>query len=298
MSKTKESKVIIDENGANSSTLKPCFIITPIGKQNSDENIKARGLINSVITPELEKYGFYPLPAYEIKNSGDINNQVIQNILDNELVIANLTGLNPNVMYELAIRHAVRKKVIMMTEHTTVLPFDIHNQRTIFYTDSFAGSIQAKEDLNDAIFATLNEEIIDNPIYKATELKSIIDESSNKSDKDLFTLLFERLDNIEGIISKPMNGQTQPKGKIETNKFTFVTVSYKDESKTTSEIISLIKEKGDKNGIATGIAYDKKLISNITFTIAINGERSKTDRYIADMIAIGFNVKVKSYADQ
>src|ERR1700761_5717079 len=104
MSKIKDDK--ISEIKTRVEKLKPCFIITPIGKLNSEENIKARGLIESVIAPELKKYGFYPLPAYDIKNSGDINNQVIQSVLDNELVIANLTGLNPNVMYELAIRHA------------------------------------------------------------------------------------------------------------------------------------------------------------------------------------------------
>lgn len=247
MSKIKDSKN--EDVSTKSIILKPCFIITPIGKLNSEENIKARGLIDSVISPELEKHGFYPLPAYDIKNSGDINNQVIQNILDNELVIANLTGLNPNVMYELAIRHAARKKVIMMTEAPTVLPFDIHNQRTIFYNDSFAGSLQAKADLSDAIFATLNDDVVDNPIYKATELKSIINEDVNKPDRNLFTLSFERLDNMESAMSRSNNFS---KKAIESNTdltiYTHLTVSYKNMHKK-----SLLISKGFLN---TG--YSKK----------------------------------------
>jgi hypothetical protein len=277
------------------SKLKPCFIITPIGKLNSEENIKAKGLIDSVIRPELEKYGFYALPAYDIKNSGDINNQVIQNILENELVIANLTGLNPNVMYELAVRHAVRKKVIMMTETQTSLPFDIHNQRTIFYDDSFAGSLQARNDLDEAIFAALNDQSIDNPIYKATELKSIINEDANKPDRDLFTLLFERLDNIESAVSKfdfkvPVNSL-----KTDLGIYTHLTITYIGVNKSSKDVDLTIRNMAVKSGLILGLAKSSDNIK-ISFTAMVSGERSDTDKFIQDLTDSEFNIQIHRYA--
>ena len=92
---------------------KKCFIITPIGNENSDTFRKAKGVIESVIKPVLKGYGFDDIkPAYEINVSGMINTQIINRIIDDDLVVANLTGHdnigpNPNVMYELCLRHVV-----------------------------------------------------------------------------------------------------------------------------------------------------------------------------------------------
>ena len=113
---------------------KKCFIITPIGNENSDVFRKAKGVIESTIKPVLHEYGFNDIkPAYEINISGMINTQIINRIIDDDLVIANLTGNNPNVMYELCLRHVVAKPIIHTSENGTSLPFDIKDNSTLFY---------------------------------------------------------------------------------------------------------------------------------------------------------------------
>lgn len=97
---------------------------TPIRK-------KTDGLLNNVIKPICREVNFDICVAHEIDNMRSITNQVIQKILDSDMVIANLTGLNANVMYELAIRHAVRKPVVCLAEIGTKLPFDINTERTV-----------------------------------------------------------------------------------------------------------------------------------------------------------------------
>jgi hypothetical protein len=186
-----------------SPDLKPCFIITPIGEINSPINLKAKGLINSVIEPILQEFGFKALPAYAMADSGSINRQVLKSIISNELVIANLTGLNPNVMYELAVRHAVRLPVIIMAEDDTKLPFDINDQRTIFYSDTLLGSEIAKPALRSAIEAVLKskDEPVDNPIYQVYEEISIIKSTKGK-EQSVDEYLLKRFDRLENTITR------------------------------------------------------------------------------------------------
>ena len=75
---------------------KKCFIITPIGNDGSETFRMAKGVIESVIKPVLERNGFEDIkPAYEILESGMIGNQIVDRIVNDDLVIANLTGNNP-----------------------------------------------------------------------------------------------------------------------------------------------------------------------------------------------------------
>lgn len=58
---------------------------------------------------------------------------MISALVESELVVADLTGHNPNVFYELAIRHAVAKPYVQMIDSEQTLPFDISTLRTIHF---------------------------------------------------------------------------------------------------------------------------------------------------------------------
>ncbi|WP_152522793.1 hypothetical protein [Salinisphaera shabanensis] len=174
-----------------------CFVITPIGPDGSAIRRAADGLITSVIEPVCGAKGLTVVAAHQIDDQGSITTQVIEHVLEDELVIANLTGLNPNVMYELAVRHAKRKPVICLAEDETVLPFDLAQERTLFYTNDIAGTSILISALSRMIDRALGEAEHDNPIYRAAE-HMIMREVTPPGDTDSY--IYQRLDDLERLV--------------------------------------------------------------------------------------------------
>lgn len=175
-----------------------CFIITPIGNDGSDTFRKAKGVIDSVLKPILSDYDFGDIkPAYEINVSGMINTQIINRIVEDDLVIANLTGNNPNVMYELCLRHVAAKPIIHICEKGTVLPFDIKDSRTIFYTDDMLGVEELKDKMKlfmDEI--SYDNDYMDNPVYNAQNYGKLLKETQGTNDNQVLRLLMMILDQV------------------------------------------------------------------------------------------------------
>lgn len=65
----------------------------------------------------------------------DIFTEIVRQITKSRLVIANITGRNPNVMYELGVAHALSKPTIVIAQDFTDIPFDLNNRRIVIYKD-------------------------------------------------------------------------------------------------------------------------------------------------------------------
>ena len=224
---------------------KVCFVITPIGDDNTPIRKKTDGLLNNVIKPICRELNFDICVAHEIDNTGSITNQVIQKILDSDMVIANLTGLNANVMYELAIRHAVRKPVVCLAEIGTKLPIDINTERTIFYSDDMYGAEILKQDLKRKFQVAISEDDIDNPIYRVIKEKTIIKEIKidGGSDSKSILYLIEKLDRIERKIANSKHASIRKIPIIEIQWEEIIDDSQADEIKNAlSELIE--KDEG------------------------------------------------------
>lgn len=89
------------------------FVIGPIGQAGSDVRKRADLVLHSIIKPALGPLNYTVTRADDITNPGQITPQVITFINSADLVIADLTGHNPNVFYELAIADALEKPVIL-----------------------------------------------------------------------------------------------------------------------------------------------------------------------------------------
>ncbi|HEY0426551.1 MAG TPA: hypothetical protein VGC76_01975 [Pyrinomonadaceae bacterium] len=188
----KNNKIVQEDNNK-------CFVVTPIGDVTSEIRRATEGLLSAVIEPVLDELGLEPIVAHKISESGSITRQVIEHLLQDKLVIANLTGLNPNVMYEVATRHATGLPCVLLTERETRLPFDISDERTIFYENDMLGVITLREELKIAVKSALDETEPDNPIYRVSKAK-VIKESTETSNTEEYIL--GRLDRIENSIER------------------------------------------------------------------------------------------------
>jgi hypothetical protein len=113
------------------SELKPCLVISPIGENDSDTRKRADQVLKYIIKPAAETCGYDAKRADELDNPGLITSQVIQRVVNDPLIIADLTERNPNVFYELAILHATRKPLVQLIKKGEQLPFDVAGMRTI-----------------------------------------------------------------------------------------------------------------------------------------------------------------------
>lgn len=113
---------------------KICFVIAPIGKPDSPERERSDQVLDFIIRPAVTRFGYKAVRADEIDEPGLITTQVLQAVVDAPLVVADLTGRNPNVFYELSLRHATKKPVIQIIDQSEDIPFDISDMRTVKFS--------------------------------------------------------------------------------------------------------------------------------------------------------------------
>lgn len=113
--------------------MKRCFVISPIGQEGTPEHKHAKDVLDLIIKPAADACGFEAQRADEVVESGRITDQMFRDIVRADLCIAVLTGLNPNVIYELAVAHTVGKPVIALAVKGQPLPFDFKDWRYLPY---------------------------------------------------------------------------------------------------------------------------------------------------------------------
>jgi hypothetical protein len=147
---------------------KRCFIIMPFGKSGTPEYSRNWKIYDLMIKPVVEACGYRPIRADELELVGNITRDIIELLHESDLVVADLSGHNANVFYELGVRHALyRAGTVPIIREGEILPFDIANYRAIFYSSELDGPGQFKRELKRRIkaFEKSQRKRSDNPVH-------------------------------------------------------------------------------------------------------------------------------------
>jgi hypothetical protein len=142
------------EKSAHISEGDSCFVMMPFADPIGSYYTK-------IYEPAIEKTGLRPRRADDdIFAVGKIMDQVWSGISNAKVLVAELTGRNPNVFYELGLAHALRKPVVLVASNEIDVPFDVRHIRVIYYDkdDPFWGDKLTKKITENILSALSNPE--------------------------------------------------------------------------------------------------------------------------------------------
>jgi hypothetical protein len=146
-----------------------CFYITPIGAEGSEQRMHSDLFLGSIVEPALEEFGLKVVRGDRVEETGMITRQEILHVMRSRLVIADLSFHNPNVFYELAIRHVSGLPTVQIMRTSEQVPFDVGQMRTVridtssIYTLVPQLEVYRTEITNQVRRALENSEVADNP---------------------------------------------------------------------------------------------------------------------------------------
>lgn len=164
---------------------KKCFVIAPIGEPGSDTRTRSDLVLRRIVRPAVEAKGYVAIRADEIAEPGIITSQIIQHVVEDELVIADLTEQNPNVFYEMAVRHVFRRPLVQIIERDERIPFDVAATRTVFIDHHNPDCAAVRTEIEEQIttLEAANSVASENPISAALDLRRLrrVDNPGNSS---------------------------------------------------------------------------------------------------------------------
>lgn len=122
-----------------------CFVIIPFSDQFND-------IYRDVLTPAIEDAGYKPVRGDSVYSVGPVIEDIFRGIRSASVLVADVTGKNPNVNYELGVAHALSKPAVIISQSEDDIPFDYRYLRVIIYNTQ---SVTWVKQLADKITNTL-----------------------------------------------------------------------------------------------------------------------------------------------
>lgn len=135
---------------------KECFIIMPISDVDGYPKGHFGHVYENIISPSCELAGYRAVRADEVKATNLIHLDILKNLIDAPIAICDLSSRNPNVLFELGIRQAFDRPVVLIQEAGTPKIFDIAPLRYLEYSKEmkYHEVLLIQKELKDAIEAT------------------------------------------------------------------------------------------------------------------------------------------------
>jgi hypothetical protein len=177
---------------------KQCFLIAPIGEEGSETRRRSDQMLRYIINPILQEcgYGNATRPDH-LGKPGLIVPAVIERVMEDPLVIADLSDRDPIVYYLLAVRHMARRPIVKMIDAAQPSPFDVAQSRIIRVDTHDLDSVEySRGELRKQIRAAEKKpQDLDNPITNYVDLTHL--RQSADPEKQYWAQLFERIHEMQ-----------------------------------------------------------------------------------------------------
>ena len=172
---------------------KACFVICPIGADKSGSRVRSDRVLKYIIRPILEDAGYKVERADQLDEPGIITNQIVKKIVECDILIADLSEANPNVFYELALRHGLKKPFIHLIDASEKIPFDNSQVRTIQFDIKDLDSVDSAKNQLKAQINSIErgESIAESPISVAFDLEAL--KAGGAEDTGILSVLLDEV---------------------------------------------------------------------------------------------------------
>lgn len=131
-----------------------CFVLMPFSEKWS-------GRIWNNLSKTITDFGMKCLRADDLYGN-NIMQDIWKNINESRIILADITGKNPNVLYELGLAHTIDKDVIILSQSVDDIPFDLRSLRHVIYQDNSDGYELLDKKIPNFICNFFSENLFDN----------------------------------------------------------------------------------------------------------------------------------------
>jgi hypothetical protein len=193
------------ESKPETTGLPSIFVISPIGEDGTDVRRAADQVLKHIVRKALPEGSFVVERADEDKQPGAITPRIISKIIEADVVIADLSGYNPNVFYELAVAHGYVRPVVYLQRQDEKVAFDVKDMRIIRYSLSDPDRLEiAVTELRAQVDAAIeNPSAIETPLTAAGKFKALDTSIDPQAE------VAERLTRIEAALERRSSVRVQ-----------------------------------------------------------------------------------------
>ncbi|MFC1927352.1 hypothetical protein ACFLW7_02090 [Chloroflexota bacterium] len=199
---------------------KKCFVIMPVSKTKSCTATQWTTIFNEMIKPAVlgARLGF----TCERSNpcTGSLIRDILNELNKADVVVADLTDTNPNVFYELGVRHTLRNRTILIAQDMKFVPSDLRSYWVIVYRKGLSGLRDFRNKIREVLREMMrNPENPDNPVadFLGEKNISLLSQEKSANLKKLTALVSElsynlrSIDSILSVVQKSKAAQKQGK---------------------------------------------------------------------------------------
>lgn len=186
-----------------------CFVVMPFGR-DAEEQKWFRGWYEVVLSPAIHASGYEPVLSAGEEQPGAINDEIRAHLAFDPMVLVDLGGFeksdepNPNVMYELGIRHALGLPLVIMAWEGQRLPFDVSNQRVIMH-DRDLLDIETNKRKIVAFIQAATEGKYYKPMDAVGRMATIAAATESLGEDSILSALVQEVKDLKGSLNAVVN---------------------------------------------------------------------------------------------